>query len=141
MKKILLATATLLALAGSAHASGWQTYYDCGNRVVSIISGWHGKMWLSVQEDQTVILEDKKFFDGGIDTLEKNPQPLNVNVNNFRFGVKWHGKNVILRYRSSEKDDNENITFAGHSCRFMGTRYDEEVEQYNENYEKWKEHH
>jgi hypothetical protein len=111
MKKILLATATFLALAGSAHASGWQTYYDCENRVVAIISGWHGKMWLDVQDNQKVILEDKKFFDGGIDRLEENPQPLNVNVNNFRFRVKWLGKTVVLRYRRSE-DDNKAVTFA-----------------------------
>jgi hypothetical protein len=45
MKKILLAAIASLALAGTANASGWQTYFDCGNKVVPIVSGWHGKMW------------------------------------------------------------------------------------------------
>ena len=141
MKKLLLATVTLLSLAGSAHASGWRNYFDCGNRVVAIISGYHGKMWLDVHDNHKTILEDKIFFDGGIDRFDENPKPLNRNVTNFRLRVKWHGKTVILRYRSLEEDDNRAVTFAGHSCRYMGNRESEEAGQYDENYEKWKEHH
>ena len=90
MKKLLLAATALLALADAANASGWQAYYDGGNGVVPIISGWHGKMWLSVDENHGVIFEDKKFYDGGVDTLEKNPQPLNADATNFRFRVmEW----------------------------------------------------
>jgi hypothetical protein len=140
MRKLLLATATVLALAGTANASGWYAYYDCGNGVVPIISGWRGKMWLSVQDNQNAILEDKKFFDGGIDSLEENPKKLNADVDNFRFRIKWHHKTVILRYRRSE-DSNKEITFGGHFCRFMGTKFDDEVQLYDEDFKKWKVQH
>ena len=76
MKKLLLATAVTLATLSRAHASGWQAYYDCGNGVVPIISGWRGKMWLSVEDDHKTIFADKKFYDSATDTLDKNPEEL-----------------------------------------------------------------
>jgi hypothetical protein len=73
----------------------------------------------------------RTFSDPGIDhDLNTKPQPLNADATNFRFRVKWHGKTVILRY-SYLADDDKAATFAGHSCRFMGTRYDDEVRKYN----------
>jgi hypothetical protein len=129
--KLLLAAAfAAAAFVPTAHASGWQEYYDCGNGVVPIISGWHGKMWLDVDENHKTVLESKKFFDGGIDTLDKPPKPLNADATHFRFRIKLKGRATILRFHRSE-NAYDKVTFADRSCRFMGTRYDDEVKKYN----------
>jgi hypothetical protein len=127
----------LLALAGTANASGPQSYYNCGDGAVVIISEWHGKMFLDVEDNgKNIGGSQKKFYDAGIDTLDKNPEKLNTNSNgNFRLPVKWHGKTVTFRYREGE------VTFAGHLCRPMGGQYDDEVHHYNDDPEKYlKEH-
>jgi hypothetical protein len=62
MKKLLLAATAMLAFAGTANASGWQAYYDCGNGVVPIVSGWHGKLWLEIDENHKTLFEEKNFF-------------------------------------------------------------------------------
>jgi hypothetical protein len=87
--------------------------------------------------DQEVIFEERKFYDGGNDALDKNSQALNADATNFRFRVKWHGKTVMLHFR----DDMEKVYFADHLCREMGTRYDDEVQQYNEDFKNWAEQH
>jgi hypothetical protein len=130
MKKIFLAAAAFVALTGAANASGWSEYFDCGNGVVPIIVGWHGKIWLNIEENHQTVLEDKKISDAGIDTFDDPPQPLNADVTAFRFRIKWNGKTPILRYYRPENRDDK-VTLSGHSCRFMGTEYDEEVKKYN----------
>lgn len=130
MKKLLTTAAVIIALTGSANASGREAPCDCGNNVTTIIDTWRGKMWLSVSEDHKLIIENKKFYDGGVDTLEEHPQPLNADVTVFRFRVKWNGRTAILRYRRMEEDDNKAVTFDGHSCKFTGEpRYDDNGEK------------
>jgi hypothetical protein len=128
MKKLLLAGSAVLALSASAHASGWEAYYDCGNGVVPIFGGWHGKTWLSVEANHKVILDERMFQNAGIAINEK-PEPLNADLTDFRFPVKWRGKKMILRYRKFEEKDNE-VSFGGHACRPMGdSRYDSEAKR------------
>jgi hypothetical protein len=131
MKKLLFAAVFIAAaFISPAQASGWQEYFDCGNGVVPIIDGWHGKMWFNVDQNHKAIIEDKKFFDAGIDSLEEHPQPLNADTTNFRFRIKLDGKTTILRFHRADNGDDK-VTLSGHACRFMGTSYDDEVKKYN----------
>jgi hypothetical protein len=50
MKKLLLATVIALVPL-TAHASGWQSDFDCGEGVVAIGSGWHGRMFLDIEDN------------------------------------------------------------------------------------------
>jgi hypothetical protein len=79
--------------------------------VVSIISSWHGHTWLSVEDDHNVVIKDAE---------------LNVDVEPFRLRMRWY-HTVILSIRNI----GEKVTFAGHQCRKMGDRYDDEVKRYN----------
>jgi hypothetical protein len=134
MRKLLLATTILAATVLLAAASGWHSYYDCGQGVVAIIDGWHGKMWLNIDENGKSISTDDKIYDGGIDALDDNPKQFNTNFSRVR--VKFHGKTVIFNFQDMDK-----VTFGGHSCRDMGVIYSDEVKQYTEDYKKWKEQH
>lgn len=51
MRKLLLAATAVLALAGSANASGWVSDYDCGHGVVATLSGWRGQIEFGIGGD------------------------------------------------------------------------------------------
>jgi hypothetical protein len=130
---IIIATAALalVALSGTANASGWQEYFDCRNGVVSVIIGWKAKMWLSVEKNHKSIFESGKFFDAGLDTLDKPPRPLNANAADFRFRVKLNGRAAIVHFHRDPNGDEDKVIFAGRSCRFMGDGYADELKKYN----------
>lgn len=133
MKRLML-TAALLLLSVPAHASGWLDYYDCGDGVVPIFGGWHGKTWLTVEANHELILDEGIFQIVGTAVNEEDRQPLNEDKTDFSFPVEWHGRKVILRYRGV---DNE-VTFDGRVCRSMGdSRYEGEAQRYEEE-KKWR---
>jgi hypothetical protein len=145
MKKLMLGAAALLLLAAPAHASGWTSYYDCGHGVVPIFGGWHGKTWLSgVEANHKIIYKGTEgedqinlFQDLGMDVREgEKPISLNADKTVFDFKVKWHGKTVILHWRSPcsstscARNSNEwsqaEVSFGGHICHNMGDgRYED----------------
>jgi hypothetical protein len=43
---------------------------------------------LSVSEDEKVVIDEKKFYDAGIDAVEEHPQPLNADQTVFDFREK-----------------------------------------------------
>jgi hypothetical protein len=147
MKKLLLATVIALVPL-TAHASGWQLYYNCGEGVVVIIGGWRDKLFLTIEDNGKELaiggahyskIMDGKIYDAGTDSLHKEPE-LDANVSNFRYRVKWHEKTVIFSFKNTSTGQDK-ATFAGHLCRQMGTEYDEEVKQYQDDSEKYlKEH-
>jgi hypothetical protein len=130
--RTLIAAAFVAVACGPACASGWTAYYDCGNGVVPIFGGWHGKTWISgVEADHKTIFgtddpsQIEIFQDLGVDVREgEEPTSLNADKTVFDFKVEWHGKTVILRWNIS--NDGPEVTFDGHVCRDMGDgRYDD----------------
>jgi hypothetical protein len=127
-------------LAVPAHASGWLAYYDCGNGVVPIFGGWHGKYWLTVEGNRKVILDEGIFRNDGTATKdgtdgEIKEDPLDADKNDFSFRVKWRGKTTILRWRVSDATGTSEakVTFGGRACRPMGdSRYEGEAQKYEE---------
>ena len=68
----MMTTALFLFAAVPAYARGWEAYYDCGEGVVAVFAGWHGKTWLGgVEENHKLILEGNDVFqDLGMDVRE-----------------------------------------------------------------------
>jgi hypothetical protein len=128
----LFAAAALVVVLGAAPAaaSGWLDYYDCGNGVVPIFGGWHGKTWLTIEGNHKLILDEGVFQNAG--TVENEvPFKFNADQTDFSFRVKWHGKTMILRYHNDEHA--REVTFDGHACRSMGdSRYEGEAQNYEE---------
>jgi hypothetical protein len=125
VKKFLIAAALCVVAPAAANASSWTAYYDCGQGVVPMFGGWHGKTWIDgVEENHEIIpgVEDQEgvvldpspdkiniFQDLGMDVREgEEPTSLNADKTVFDFKVKWHGKPVILRWRNDHE-----VTFDG----------------------------
>jgi hypothetical protein len=117
-------------LSAPAHASGWQSYYDCGDGVVSKFGGYHGTSWVIVEDDHTKIYEEGE--PGGAFMTD------NADLS---FRVKWRGTTKVLRYQGIDNPDSVQgtVSFGGHACRPMGNSggdTGDEVWRYEQDKEK-----
>lgn len=103
MKKILLATIAILALAGTAHASSSTTFLDCGNDQYMGFATFKGKLY--------VVLEG---IDGYGDKTDEVAEK-DTHADDFIYRVRLHNKVVIFRYWWDKQEG----TLGGHACKFL----------------------
>jgi hypothetical protein len=136
MRKFLV-TAAVLCISLPAHASGWYDYYDCGDGVMAIFSGWHGKTWMSVEGNHKIIREEEIFKSLGIAIKDGTDgavkeDPLNADKKDFRFRIKWHGKTHFIHWHVTDKEATvpDEVSLDGKSCHDMGDGRYQDTEAY-----------